>query len=127
MVEKKHNLLIKKHFKNNISFRSFRPYKNFKTIIKSRFLDIISNYKLFGSYILPARFDLRSEKIVENIIDLEKNIDIIIVCDYGHNFIGKIIANKLKKRKNLFHLMLKLMHLILDIILSKNIRMLMLW
>ena len=103
--EKKHNLLIKKHFKNNISFKSFRPYKNFKTIIKSRFLDIISNYKLFGSYILPARFDLRSEKIVENIIDSrKKNIDIIIVCDYGHNFIGKIIANKLKKTKKFISL-----------------------
>lgn len=93
--------LIKKNFDKNIKAFFFKPYSNFLTISKTRFVDKNSNYKLFGSYLLPEKMNKKEENKVINIIKKNKSkADMSLVCDYGHNFISKKIANEIVKRNN---------------------------
>ena len=91
---------MKKKFDKNIKVNFFKSDKNFKTIVKTRFVDEVSKYKLFGSYILP---DESSDEVEKKTIKIIKNktklCDIIIVSDYGHNFISKNILKEIKKTK----------------------------
>lgn len=64
--------LIKKNFEKNIKLDLIKPYKNYKTIEKTRFVDQISNYKLFGSYILPENNNTNFEKKISNLISMKK-------------------------------------------------------
>ena len=89
--------LIKKNFEKNIKLDLIKPYKNYKTIEKTRFVDQISNYKLFGSYILPEKNNTSFEKKISNLISMKKKkIDMVLICDYGHNFLSNFIAKKIK-------------------------------
>ena len=66
--------------------------------------DKISNYKLFGSYVLPEKISLKFEKNINSIIKKNsKKTDMILVCDYGHNFISDYIAKKIKKTKKFIY------------------------
>ena len=90
--------LLNKKFDKNIFSNFIYPYSGYKTILKTRFVDKISNYKLFGSYVLPEKILLKHEKNVNKIlISQSKKIDMILICDYGHNFISENIVEKLKK------------------------------
>ncbi len=92
--------IIKKNFSKNIKTNFFKPHNNYQTITKTRFVDEISGYKLFGSYVLPEKSEVNFEKIVKKTIEKKKKeIDMFIICDYGHNFISKVIANEIKKTK----------------------------
>ena len=96
--EKFYNSLIKSDLAKNIKTSFFQPYSNFKTITKTRFVDKISNYKLFGSYILPEKLDPKIENHILKIIKQnKKKTNMTLICDYGHNFISKKIANEIKK------------------------------
>jgi rfaE bifunctional protein nucleotidyltransferase chain/domain len=96
---------LKNSFAKNIKTYFFKPYKDFKTILKSRFIDTISNYKLFGSYILPEKFNLRIKNFLYKTLDKNiKNADLIIVSDYGHYFISQDIINKIIKSKKFISL-----------------------
>ena len=96
--EKFYKSLIKTGFKKNIKTHFFKPYSNFKTITKTRFVDRTSNYKLFGSYILSEKIDLKIENYILKIIKQNKRkSNMTLVCDYGHNFISKKIAYEIKK------------------------------
>ncbi len=53
--------LIKSNFEKNITLNFIKPSQNYKTIQKTRFVDQISNYKLFGSYILPDKNNFNYE------------------------------------------------------------------
>mgnify|MGYP000706930972 CR=1 FL=1 len=44
--------LLKDNFKKNIKHLEILPKKEYKTCIKTRFVDILTKYKLFGSYII---------------------------------------------------------------------------
>ena len=92
--------ILKKSPEKNINYNLIKPNKFFSTIIKKRFVDIISNYKLFGSYILPE-VDRSSNHLMalKKLKKLEKQCDMIICCDYGHRFITDEIVNFLKKSK----------------------------
>ncbi len=91
--ESNYSRLISKTFNSNIKKIFFKPYNNFKTITKTRLVDIISNYKLFGSYILPTQnYSLFENKVSKLIKSKIKNVDMIIICDYGHHFISNKIA-----------------------------------
>tara|TARA_Y200000002_G_scaffold160258_1_gene132421 strand:+ start:6866 stop:8380 length:1515 start_codon:yes stop_codon:yes gene_type:complete len=93
--------LINKNFDKNIKKFFFKPYPNFSTITKTRFVDKFSNYKLFGSYVLPDKTNLRLENNVLKIIKKNKSkTHMTLVCDYGHNFISKQIAGEIVKRNN---------------------------
>ena len=93
-IKKLLNLKLKK----NISHSHLQTNANLKTCIKKRYVDIVSKYKLFGSYFIPNLDNKLFHKLLNN--DLKKNIsknDIIIVTDYSNNFFD---LNSLKKIRN---------------------------
>jgi rfaE bifunctional protein nucleotidyltransferase chain/domain len=47
-VENTIKILLKKKLKKNISHVRLSPYKNYKPSLKTRFIDLVSKYKLFG-------------------------------------------------------------------------------
>ena len=69
--------------------------KNSPTILKKRFLDSVSNNKVFGVYsINDDNLDFENEKLFNDL--LKKNIlshDLVIVSDYGHGLISKKSSN----------------------------------
>ncbi len=96
-----YNNILKKEFTKNIKTCFFKPDSNFNTITKARFVDKNSNYKLFGSYILPEKIN---QKIENNILDIikknNKKMNMTLVCDYGHNFISEKIAKEINKKSS---------------------------
>ena len=103
--EKSYQSLIKKNFDKNIKTSFFKPYSGFQTITKTRFVDKNSNYKLFGSYILPEKTSQKTENTILKIIrENKKKIDMTLICDYGHNFISEKIANEIRKKNKFIFL-----------------------
>lgn len=85
---------IKKDLPKNIKTK-FIYKKNSPTIVKKRYVDHISKYKVFGMYnfndeILNKKNELTLNKILEKEL---KKYDLVIVSDYGHGFISKKSAN----------------------------------
>lgn len=82
---------IIKHFVNNNK-------EQYNSIVKKRFIDQISNYKMFGSYIIPNKSSKNLNlKLISKIKSKIKNSDIIIVSDYNHNFLDKKSAEYLSR------------------------------
>lgn len=78
--------------------------KNFKTVVKQRFLEkhsIREQYdKLFSINYLPLDSNLASvdrTKFYSKLIDSLPNYDIVVVCDYGHGVIDKEAQSVLEK------------------------------
>ncbi len=89
---------LKRHLSKKVSLYTFKPYKNFSSIVKKRFIDQNSNYKLFGSYIIPNKNVKYSDKIIlSRLKSLKKKTDILIITDYGHGLISKNISNQINK------------------------------
>lgn len=87
-------------FKKNINQNYLTPLKNFNSIVKERFIDKISNYKMFGSYILPEESNKNFYlKLVSKIKSRMNQKDILIICDYGHNFLCTKSANFISRSK----------------------------
>ena len=98
--EKFFKKLIKLNFDKNINLNLIKPNSQYKTIEKTRFVDQISNYKLFGSYVLPEKNNDKFEKKISKIItNKKKDFDMILICDYGHNFLSNLIVKKIKGLK----------------------------
>ncbi len=98
--EKEYEKIIKKNFNSNTHKHFVKPYPNFSTIVKTRFVDEISNYKLFGSYLLPeSKKNNKNHHVLKKIKNLKKRNDMIICCDYGHNFITNEIVKEICKFK----------------------------
>lgn len=99
--EKKYIKILKQQSDFKIKYDLFKPYNEFNTIVKKRYIDLKSNYKLFGSYILPyIRKTFLKDKLINKIKKNLSNFDLIIVCDYGHGLLSdKAIRylNKVKK------------------------------
>jgi rfaE bifunctional protein kinase chain/domain/rfaE bifunctional protein nucleotidyltransferase chain/domain len=92
--------ILKKSFHKNIFINFLKPYEKYSSIVKKRFIDKVSNYKMFGSYILPKKpYKGFSEILISMIKAKLKNTDMIIVCDYGHDFLDKRSANFISKIK----------------------------
>lgn len=89
---------LSKSFKKNIIKNFLLPNNNYQSIVKKRFIDKVSNYKMFGSYILPEppekKFFL---KLISKIKSQINKSDILIICDYGHNFFDKLVALYISK------------------------------
>ena len=103
--EKFYKSLINKNFDKNIKTSFFKPYSGFQTITKTRFVDKNSNYKLFGSYILPDKIGQKTENSTLQIIrENKKEIDMTLICDYGHNFISQKIADEIRKKNKFIFL-----------------------
>ena len=93
LIDKELAKNIKKHFIKNKRFNT--------TVVKERFIDQVSSYKLFGSYILPEIGSAIDErKVIKKIDQIKKKTDLTIITDYGHHFMTKKIASNLMKNKN---------------------------
>lgn len=103
--EKNYIDILDKQLPKNIKKIFNKPYESFGSIEKSRFVDQSSNYKLFGYYNLPTQSDLNFDK--SYLIKVKKILnesDLLIIADYGHNFlVGNIldIVNKTRTFKTL--------------------------
>lgn len=96
---KEYHNLIKSHLGKKIK-QFFIFKKDSSTIIKKRFIDEVSNQKLFGEYFLNDNQILKiEEKKIINFLG-KKKYDMVILLDYGHGFITKKIIQKLKKVSN---------------------------
>jgi rfaE bifunctional protein kinase chain/domain/rfaE bifunctional protein nucleotidyltransferase chain/domain len=91
--------ILNKTLNKNVKTDLVKLNSTFNTIIKTRFVDEISNYKLFGSYILPDKMSKYMERKLIGKVKKSKFFDLVLVCDYGHNFITSKIANQLMKHK----------------------------
>ena len=98
--EDKLKKILKENLSKNINKIFLKPEKNYSSIIKRRFIDEISNYKMFGSYILPEQpSDIFYHNLKKKIELKCKFNDVLIVCDYGHSFIDKEVAKNISKIK----------------------------
>jgi rfaE bifunctional protein nucleotidyltransferase chain/domain len=106
--ETKIKKLLNSKLKKNIKHMSVLPYKEYKTCIKTRFVDKISNYKLFGSYIITnleisefyKKLNLKLSKVL-------KTNGTVIIADYSNNFFNKNLINKIRKSKNFLSAMVQ--------------------
>ena len=75
--------------------------KNSPTIVKKRFIDLISKNKLLGVYTINDEpLDKNQEKdLNKKFIKLNKKSNLIVVSDYGHGFIPKSLIKKLNSSK----------------------------
>jgi len=89
---------IKKFLKKNISHVRLNLDKNYKSSIKTRFIDLVSNYKLFGSYIIPNLQIPKFYKLLNYAIskNIKKN-DLIIIADFSNNFFDLNSLKKIRK------------------------------
>jgi rfaE bifunctional protein kinase chain/domain len=98
--EKKYQNLLNKQMPKNIKKIFCKPYKSFKSISKTRFVDISSNYKLFGSYDIPKKNELQySKEFINKIKKIISKSDLIIISDYGHGFLNGKILNIINSTK----------------------------
>ena len=98
--EKEIKDLINQKLKRNISHIKLRTDRNQKSCIKTRFVDIVSKYKLFGSYLIPNLDDANFHELLnKNLSKLINKHDIIIVADYSNDFFDLNSLKKIKKSK----------------------------
>ena len=99
--EKMLSKLINKSFLKNVSFKNIKPYQKFNSIIKSRYVDMSSGYKMFGAYKLPEKPDGNYNELFHK--DVKKIIHqnmLVVVADYGHQLLPtNLIMNSLQKAR----------------------------
>ncbi len=98
----KDNNFIKREINNSFKVKYFTK-KNYRTIVKKRFVEDINKRKLLGLYNLNDDIiDKENEKKVINYLNAnKKKFDVVIISDYGHGFISeKIAAVLIKNYKN---------------------------
>ena len=91
---------IKDKLPKNVSINYIKK-KNSPTIVKKRYLDVVSKNKLFGVYkINDDNLDANQEKSLEKKFEnLSKKSDLIVVSDYGHGFITQKISKQISNSK----------------------------
>ncbi len=97
--DRKFQNLIKKKLPKNVDLKLIFKKKS-PTIIKKKYIDSITNNKVFGSYIInDSPLDLENEKKLKNFLTNKlKNFDLVIISDYGHGFISDKNASLLSKK-----------------------------
>ncbi len=90
---------IKKNLEKNIKLK-FIKKKNSPTIIKKKFIDLLSKNKLFGTYEID---DENLNHVQENqlnkiLLNSLKKFDLVILSDYGHGFITENIAKTICRK-----------------------------
>ena len=100
--------LLKKDLKKNIKHISVLPSKNYKSCVKTRFIDWTTSYKLFGSYIISSLDNPKFHKSLYSKLskEISKN-DVIIIADYSNNFFNKDLIKKIKKSKKFISAMVQ--------------------
>ena len=89
---------LRKNINTNYLFKEGSP-----TILKTRFIDKISNSKLLGVYDLnDNKLNIKLEKKLQNYIKMKaKKVDLILISDYGHGLISSKIAKILLSQKKM--------------------------
>ena len=89
---------LKKNLKKNIYHINIKPNKNYQPSIKTRFIDTLTKYKLFGSYIIPnldvPNFHNGLNKAINK--NIRQN-DLIIIADFSNNFFDLTSLKKIGK------------------------------
>jgi len=98
--EQEFKKLLSKNLKKNISHIHLQTRKNLETCVKTRFVDIVSKYKLFGSYLIPNLdnkffYNLLNKKLTKKL----KENDIIIIADYSNSFFNLVSLEKVRQSK----------------------------
>ena len=100
--------LLKHNLKKNIKHLSILPSEKYRSCVKTRFVDTLTKYKLFGSYEI---FNLEIPKFYKNLyLKLSKEIeanDLIIIADYSNNFFDKKMLKKIAKSKKFSSVMVQ--------------------
>jgi rfaE bifunctional protein nucleotidyltransferase chain/domain len=92
--------LLKKKIKKNIKHIQINLTKNFDTCIKTRFIDKLTKYKLFGSYVMPNLENKNFYKLLnKKLSESYKKHDVIIVADYSNNFFDLNSLTKIRRSK----------------------------
>ena len=75
---------------------------NSDTILKKRYIDFITNTKVFGLYKIDERkFDQKHETKFQNTINNSiKKFNFVILSDYGHGLISDKVAKIITKKSN---------------------------
>ena len=90
--------LLKNQLKRNIKHELIIPYKNYKSCIKTRFVDALTRYKLFGSYIISNLENLEFYKSLnKKISQLINSHDLVILADYSNDFFDVNAIQKIRK------------------------------
>ena len=91
---------INDELNKNINF-NFITKKNSPTIQK-RFIESIDNTKLLGIYSFKEEEYLKEEEnlLIKKLRNLKKNVDLIILSDYGHGFFSKKLRKEISKLSN---------------------------
>jgi len=89
---------IRKQLPSNVVI-DFIKKKNSPTIVKKRYLDVVSKTKLFGVYkINDDELDSKQEmSLIKKLEILKKKSNLIVVSDYGHGFITKKVSNRISR------------------------------
>lgn len=95
--EKKEFLNFIKDRLPNISIKNFIYKSKSPTILKKRYIDIISKNKVFGSYSINTDEINKNQEVefIKKIKSLSKNVNIVLISDYGHGFITKKVASNI--------------------------------
>ena len=100
--------LLKDNLKKNIKYLPILPNKKYKSCIKTRFVDFLTKYKLFGSYIISSlEFPIFYRNLNLELNKAIKKNDIIIVSDFSNNFFDKMSLNKIAKSKKFTSVMVQ--------------------
>ncbi len=92
--------LLKKKIKKNIKHIPINLTQDFETCIKTRFIDELTKYKLFGSYVIPNLENMNFYRLLnKKLSESYKKHDIIIVADYSNNFFDLNSLAKIRKSK----------------------------
>ena len=91
---------LRKKLRKNISLVPVKSSKNFNDCIKTRFIDEITNYKLFGSYKFSNLENDKFSRALKNKLasTLKKN-DVVIISDYSNNFFDLESLDKIKNSR----------------------------
>ena len=91
---------LKKDLKKNVKLVPVQSSKNFNYCIKTRFIDEVTKYKLFGSYKFSYLENNRFAKTLkEKLTSILKKNDIVIISDYSNNFFDSKSLNMIKNSK----------------------------
>ena len=95
-----HKKKIINELKKNINL-SYILKKNSPTILKKRFLESIDNTKLLGIYSISNEeySKYEEENLIKKFQKIKRNVDLIILSDYGHGFFSNKIRNEINKLK----------------------------
>jgi len=92
--------LLNKNLKKNITHIKLQTSNNLETCIKTRFVDRVTKYKLFGSYLIPSLDNKIFHHLLNKKLDQFVNThDIIIVADYSNNFFDLDSLKKIRQSK----------------------------